>query len=103
WREKLAPYYRELGIDPAKIPSGPGRAPFTAEAADALEPFRPPVVSFHFGLPAPELLARVKSWGSRVIACATTVEEARWLEARGADAIIAQGVEAGGHRGIFLS
>jgi nitronate monooxygenase len=70
---------------------------------DALEPFRPAVVSFPFGLPAPELLARVKRWDSRVIASATTVEEARWLEARGVDAVIAQGVEAGGHRGNFLS
>jgi nitronate monooxygenase len=103
WRAALQPYYREWGIDPASIPAGPGRAPFTMEAADALEPFRPAVVSFHFGLPAPELLARVKRWGSRVIASATTVEEARWLEARGVDAVIAQGVEAGGHRGNFLT
>ncbi|HSN20392.1 MAG TPA: nitronate monooxygenase [Usitatibacter sp.] len=103
WRRALDPYYRELGIDPASIPAGPGRAPFSAEAADALEPFRPAVVSFHFGLPAPELLARVKGWGSKVIASATTVEEARWLEAKGVDAVIAQGMEAGGHRGNFLA
>ncbi len=68
-----------------------------------LEAFRPPVVSFHFGLPAPELLARVKAWGAKVLSSATTVDEARWLEAHGADAVIAQGVEAGGHRGMFLS
>ena len=68
-----------------------------------LEDFKPPVVSFHFGLPAPELLARMKRWGARVLASATTVDEARWLEAHGADAVIAQGVEAGGHRGVFLS
>jgi nitronate monooxygenase len=103
WREALAPYYREFGIDPAGIPAGPGRMPFTAEAAGILEEFRPAVVSFHFGLPAPDLLARVKSWGAKVLCSATTVEEARWLEARGVDAIIAQGLEAGGHRGIFLS
>ena len=103
WRAALAPYYREFGIDPEKVPAGPGRVPFSAEAADLLEPFRPPVVSFHFGLPSPELVARVRSWGSRILASATTVDEARWLEARGVDAIIAQGVEAGGHRGIFLS
>ncbi len=103
WRAQLAPYYRELGIDADKIPAGPGRAPFSAEAADALEKFRPAVVSFHFGLPAPELLARVKGWGSKVIASATTVQEALWLEARGVDAVIAQGVEAGGHRGNFLT
>ena len=82
---------------------GPGRAPFSAEVADALEAFRPPVVSFHFGLPSPELLARVKAWGSLVLSSATTVDEALWLQAHGVDAIIAQGLEAGGHRGIFLS
>ncbi|HET7729758.1 MAG TPA: nitronate monooxygenase [Usitatibacter sp.] len=103
WREALAPYYREFAIDAAKVPAGPGRAPFTAEAADVLEEFRPEIVSFHFGLPSEALLARVKGWGSKVLASATTVEEARWLEARGVDAVIAQGVEAGGHRGIFLS
>ncbi len=103
WRQALSPYYREFGIDPDKIPAGPGRAPFSAEFADALEPFRPPVVSFHFGLPPKDLLARVKRWGSKILCSATTVDEARWLEAQGVDAIIAQGVEAGGHRGIFLT
>jgi len=103
WRQRLAPYYAEFGIDPSSIVTGPGRLPFTAEAADVLEEFRPPVVSFHFGLPSPELLARVKSWGAKVLSSATTVDEACWLEARGVDAIIAQGVEAGGHRGMFLT
>ena len=103
WREALAPYYREHGIDPATIPAGPGRAPFTTQSADELERLEPQVVSFHFGLPETKLLDRVKRWGSKVIASATTVDEARWLEQRGVDAIIAQGVEAGGHRGMFLS
>jgi nitronate monooxygenase len=103
WREALSPYYREFSIDAAAIPPGPGRAPFSSAAAEALAGFKPAVVSFHFGLPSPELVARVKAWGARVIASATTVDEARWLEARGVDAIIAQGVEAGGHRGMFLS
>jgi nitronate monooxygenase len=103
WRKLLAPYYEELGLDRDASPSGASRAPFGAEAADALEEFRPAVVSFHFGLPAPDLLARVRTWGSKVLSTATTVEEARWLEARGVDAIIAQGFEAGGHRGVFLS
>ena len=103
WRTALAPYYAELGLDPAQIPAGPGRAPFSAEAAALLAEFRPPVVSFHFGLPSAELLAQVKGWGSMVIASATTVAEALWLEAHGADAVIAQGLEAGGHRGHFLS
>lgn len=103
WQAALAPYYEEFGLDQAAIQAGPGRAPFSAAVADVLEDFRPPVVSFHFGLPSPDLLARVRSWGSTILGCATTVEEALWLEAHGVDAIIAQGVEAGGHRGIFLS
>ncbi|MGC4397989.1 NAD(P)H-dependent flavin oxidoreductase [Hydrogenophaga sp. T2] len=103
WRAALAPYHAEIGLDPAAIAAGPGRLPFGAAAAEVLEAFRPRVVSFHFGLPAPELLARVKAWGAVVLASATTVDEARWLEANGADAVIAQGLEAGGHRGHFLS
>ena len=103
WRAALTPYYKEYGIDPNAIPAGPGRAPFTAEAAAALEDFRPAVVSFHFGLPSKALLDRVRAWGSKILSSATTVDEALWLEAHGVDAVIAQGVEAGGHRGIFLS
>ncbi|WP_431259318.1 NAD(P)H-dependent flavin oxidoreductase [Roseateles chitinivorans] len=103
WRDRLGPYYAEFGIDPTQIKAGPGRAPFTAEIADLVEPFKPPVVSFHFGLPSAELIARVKGWGSLVLGSATTVDEARWLEAHGADGVIAQGWEAGGHRGHFLS
>ena len=103
WRERLAPYYAELGIDPAGIAVGPGRQPFSATLCDLVEPLRPPVMSFHFGLPEPQLLARIKGWGARVLASATTVEEGLWLQAHGADAVIAQGLEAGGHRGHFLS
>jgi nitronate monooxygenase len=103
WRKRLGPYYEELGIDANSIPAGPGRTPFSAEAADMLGEFKPAVVSFHFGLPSEELLARVRAWGSKIFSSATTVDEARWLEARGVDVVIAQGLEAGGHRGIFLS
>jgi len=103
WRAALSPYYEELGIDPGSFSPGAGRAPFNAEAADVLDEFKPAVLSFHFGLPAAGLLARVRSWGSKIISSATTVDEARWLEAQGVDAVIAQGLEAGGHRGIFLS
>lgn len=103
WRAALGPYFSEYGIDGAAIPAGAGRNPFSAESAAVLEEFKPRVVSFHFGLPEASLLARVKLWGAKVLGCATTVDEARWLEAHGADAIIAQGVEAGGHRGNFLS
>ena len=85
------------------VPAGPGRVPFSAAAAELLAEFRPPVVSFHFGLPAPELLAQVKRWGALVLSSATTLPEALWLEEHGADAVIAQGLEAGGHRGNFLS
>ena len=103
WRAALAPYFAEFGIDAGTIPAGPGRLPFGAEQADVLAEFRPAVVSFHFGLPSAELLARVRSAGARILSSATTVDEALWLEAHGVDAVIAQGLEAGGHRGIFLS
>lgn len=103
WRAALSPYYQEFGIDADAIPIGPGRWPFSSEAADVLGEFKPAVVSFHFGLPSAELLARVKAWGTKILSSATTVAEARWLEAHGVDAVIAQGLEAGGHRGIFLS
>jgi nitronate monooxygenase len=102
WRASLAPYYAEFGLDASAVPSGAARMPFDAASAELLGEFRPPVVSFHFGLPAADLLERVKSWGAKVLASATTVAEARWLEARGADVVIAQGNEAGGHRGLFL-
>jgi len=103
WRLALAPYYGELGLNIGSIASGPGRTPFDHGTADVLDECRPAVVSFHFGLPSPELMARVRALGSKVLASATTIEEAQWLELRGVDAIIAQGLEAGGHRGHFLS
>ena len=103
WRQHLGRFYGEFSIDANSITPGAGRAPFSAALADLIEPFRPPVVSFHFGLPTAELLARVRAWGAVVLSSATTVEEARWLEDHGVDAIIAQGLEAGGHRGHFLS
>ncbi len=103
WRKALAGYYQEWQIDAANMPNGAVRRPFSAEAADLLAEFKPPVVSFHFGLPSAALLDRVKSWGATVISSATTVAEALWLESNGADVIIAQGNEAGGHRGNFLT
>ena len=103
WRRTLLPYFTEFGIDVDAVVSGPSRTPFSAEAADLVAELRPPVVSFHFGLPSEALLARVRGAGAKVLSSATTVDEARWLEARGVDAIIAQGLEAGGHRGSFLS
>ena len=103
WRHALRPYYEELGIDIEAVTSGPGRTPFSHDAVDVLAPFKPPIVSFHFGLPCDDLLQRVRAWGATILSSATTVDEARWLEAHGVDAVIAQGLEAGGHRGMFLS
>jgi nitronate monooxygenase len=103
WREILQPYFSEYGIDPSDIAEGAARKTFSHDEVDVLEGIRPEVVSFHFGLPDAALLQRVKSWGATIMSSATTVKEALWLEARGADVIIAQGVEAGGHRGMFLS
>jgi nitronate monooxygenase len=102
WREALRPYYEELGLSPSAIQNGPGRLPFGEEALAAVESLRPEVVSFHFGLPSAALLERVRAAGAQVWSSATTVAEAQWLAAHGVDAIIAQGVEAGGHRGMFL-
>jgi nitronate monooxygenase len=100
WRALLRPYYDEFGVEPGT--GGALRLPFDADMCAVVEELRPEVVSFHFGLPDPRLLDRVKVGGAVVIGNATTVEEARWLERRGADAIIAQGFEAGGHSGRFL-
>jgi len=103
WRERLAPYYRELGIDPAAPVPSSNRAAFNAAFCEVVEETKPEVVSFHFGLPEPELVKRVKATGALVLSSATTTAEARWLETRGVDAVIAQGNEAGGHRGLFLT
>jgi nitronate monooxygenase len=103
WRAALEPYYLEYGLDAARTASAASRAPFDEAACEIVEAFKPRVVSFHFGLPAADLLARVKAAGCRVISSATTVAEAVWLADNGCDAVIAQGYEAGGHRGVFLS
>jgi len=103
WRERLKPYYLEFGIDPAAPVATASRRPFDATACAIVEELKPAVVSFHYGLPEKDLVARVKAAGCKVICSATTVEEARFLEANGCDAIIVQGLEAGGHRGMFLS
>jgi nitronate monooxygenase len=103
WLRLLEPYYAELGLSQNSISRESKRTPFTHEVADVVEPFRPAVVSFHFGLPGRAVLDRVRHWGSKVLGCATTVDEAIWLAAHGVDGIVAQGLEAGGHRGMFLS
>jgi nitronate monooxygenase len=103
WRKRLEPYYRELGLDPAAAVQGANRAPFDAAMCALVEEVKPEIVSFHFGLPDKEMLRRVKAAGCLVVGCATTVKEAIWLENNGVDAVIAQGSEAGGHRGMFLT
>jgi nitronate monooxygenase len=103
WKQRLVPYYKELGLDPAAPFNAANRAPFDAAMCELVEELKPEVVSFHFGLPDQALLRRIKAAGSVVISSATIVKEAIWLEENGADAIIAQGAEAGGHRGMFLT
>ncbi len=101
WRRRLPPYYAELGLDPNA--AAPAIRSFDVEMCETVVELKPDVVSFHFGLPEKALVERVKTAGSLVISSATTVKEARWLEDHDADAIIAQGAEAGGHRGMFLA
>ena len=102
WRQRLAPYFDEAGLSPPAGESVASRQPFGPAALQALASHRPAIVSFHFGLPAPEPLRAVRALGCQVWSSATTVEEARWLIERGVDALIVQGLEAGGHRGHFL-
>jgi nitronate monooxygenase len=100
-REYFAPLYDELGLGDPPQPSAPA-VEFDEARLEALIELRPPVVSFHFGLPSRDALEAIHAAGIRVLASATTVAEARHLEEHGADAVVAQGAEAGGHRGSFL-
>ncbi|MBV8216301.1 MAG: nitronate monooxygenase, partial [Verrucomicrobia bacterium] len=103
WQARLAPFFHDLGlVQDERSPSM--TIPVFGEAqCAALERARPDVVSFHLGLPAEQFVTRIKTAGMTILSSATTVAEALWLEERGCDAIIAQGLEAGGHRGSFLS
>ena len=103
WKRRLAPYYHELGLDPVAPVAATNRAPFDAAMCELVEELKPEVVSFHYGLPPSALVKRVKATGAVVMSSATIVKEAIWLEENGADVIIAQGLEAGGHRGMFLT
>jgi nitronate monooxygenase len=103
WHALLAPFYLEHDLDPALPDFSSTRIPFNADFCSLVEDYVPEVVSFHFGLPEPSLLQRVRATGAKVISSATTVAEARWLMDRGCDAVIAMGLEAGGHRGNFLA
>jgi len=102
WKQLLADYYREFGLDPDAEAPSVTRAPFDEAMCEMVEELKPPAVSFHFGLPEVSLLDRVKATGAAILSSATTAAEGRWLAERGCDAIIAQGYEAGGHRGMFL-
>jgi nitronate monooxygenase len=101
WRDALAAYYAQLGLADA-APYDVRIVPFDDARCQVVEELRPEVVSFHFGLPPDDLLDRVRASCVRVIASATTVPEAQWLAGHGCDVVIAQGAEAGGHRGVFL-
>ena len=103
WRRLLDAYYVELGLDDNRSNPSSNRFPFDDKMCDLVAEFHPEVVSFHFGLPEKNLLARVRRAGAKIISSATCVDEARWLEDQGCDAIVAQGYEAGGHRGMFLT
>lgn len=103
WKQRLAAHYREFGLPTDGAPPKSDRAPFAEIHAEIVEDLKPRVVSFHFGLPAPALVERVRKAGAQIVSSATTVSEAKWLEDHGCDVIIAQGLEAGGHRGIFLT
>lgn len=102
WRQRLEPYYLEFGLSFDMPTAAPPIAPFDDEQCDLVMDIKPEIVSFHFGLPNERLFGRVKAVGSKVLCSANSVKEAIWLEQRGCDAIIAQGWEAGGHRGMFL-
>jgi nitronate monooxygenase len=103
WKQRLGGYHDELGLDPAAPVKAANRSPFDVAMCELVEELKPEVVSFHFGLPEQALIKRVKAAGCIVISSATIVREAIWLEENGADVIIAQGAEAGGHRGMFLT
>lgn len=103
WYQAVKPYYQEFNLTQNDIASTGGRNPFDKATAELIADLKVPIISFHFGLPSPELLSLIKSTGTKIWSSATTLAEAKWLEANGADAIIAQGLEAGGHRGMFLS
>jgi nitronate monooxygenase len=103
WKQRLAAYYKEFGVDPGAPVNAANRAPFDAAMCGLVEELKPEIVSFHFGLPEQALLERVKAAGCIVMSSATIVKEAIWLEQNGVDVIIAQGAEAGGHRGMFLT
>lgn len=102
WKNFLRPHYERLGLDIDAVPESRLRLPFDEEICGVVEEIAPAVASFHFGLPPSGLMERLKQRGIKILASATSVKEAIWLENHGCDAVIAQGFEAGGHRAMFL-
>ncbi len=103
WFKRLSAFAEALGVEPPGEISADDILPFDEARCAVLEELPPKVVSFHFGLPDKRLLDRVRATGARIMSSATTVAEARSLADRGTDLVIAQGYEAGGHRGMFLT
>jgi nitronate monooxygenase len=100
-RKRLEPFYECAGLDQKPVSSAPPFGVFDKETVALLLELQPAVVSFHFGLPEASLLNPLKDAGCIILCSATTVAEAKMLESDGADAVIAQGWEAGGHRAGF--
>lgn len=98
--ELLGEVHEKLGL-PAPAAPTPVPDPFPAQLESVLDA-RPPIFSFTFGIPERDAMARLKARGIVILGTATTVEEARQLEQAGVDAVVAQGSEAGAHRGTFL-
>lgn len=102
WHQLLQKHLVRYGLDAADLPRHATRFPFSSEHLELLLQLRPPIVSFHYGLPQDDWLRALKQAGMTIWSSATTLAEARFLAAHGVDAVIAQGFEAGGHRGCFL-
>ncbi|MEM7192622.1 MAG: nitronate monooxygenase [Pseudomonadota bacterium] len=102
WLARLVPYFSALGVTPPETPIKAGLAPFDDDKCALVEKLQPEIVSFHFGIPPAPLLERVKKAGCKTLCTATSIREAEYLVAQGIDAIVAQGTEAGGQRGMFL-
>jgi nitronate monooxygenase len=103
WLDRMLAYYQEYGIAFDAATPRMAVEPFDEAMCCLVEDVRPAVVSFHMGLPAAGFVKRFKAAGCLLMSSATTIEEAIWLEVHGADIIIAQGMEAGGHRATFLT
>ena len=98
-RQRLGPWYKESGLDEPVDVLPEKRPGFDEAKLELVLELQPPVVSFHFGVPNAQAIRALKDAGITLLSTATTVDEARYLVYAGVDAVIAQGWEAGGHRG----